>query len=154
MGPPGSKAWAPKDASGKAGPCSAPLLEGQAVADWMKLLFNLAFLGDIVLMLPLRLLALMASSLPRLSLPSHLTAGSAEACRHVPAHNALAPKRRLVLRSDSCAAADWLRMHACGRRTRGAAWLRLPRAWSLPSQQSPGVWPSAGCRRGAAEPIR
>lgn len=154
MGPPGSKAWAPKDASGKAGPCSAPLLEGQAVADWMKLLFNLAFLGDIVLMLPLRLLALMASSLPRLSLPSHLTAGSAEACRHVPAHNALAPKRRLVLRSDSCAAADWLRMHVCGRRTRGAAWLRLPRAWSLPSQQSPGVWPSAGCRRGAAEPIR
>lgn len=154
MGPPGSKAWAPKDASGKAGPCSAPLLEGQAVADWMKLLFNLAFLGDIVLMLPLRLLALMASSLPRLSLPSHLTAGSAEACRHVPAHSALAPKRRLVLRSDSCAAADWLRLHVCGRRTRGAAWLRLPRAWSLPSQQSPGVWPSAGCRRGAAEPIR
>ena len=151
MGAPGSKAWAPKDASGKAGPCSAPLLEEQAVADWMKLPFNLAFLGNIVL--PLRLLALMASSLPRLSLPSHLTAGSAEACRHVPAHSALAPKRRLFLRSDSCATADWLRVHVGGRRTRGAAWLRLPRAWSLPSQQSLGVWPSAGCRRGAAEPI-
>lgn len=153
MGPPGSKAWAPKDASGKAGPCSAPLLEGHAVADWMKVLFNLAFLGGIFLMLPRLLLALMASSLPRLSLPSHLTEGSAEACRHVPAHSALAPKRRLFLRSDSCAAVDWLRVHVGGR-TRGAAWLRLPRAWSLPSQQSPGVWPSEGCRRGAAEKIR
>ena len=154
MGPPGSKAWAPKDASGKAGPCSAPLLEGHAVTDWMKLLFNLAFLGGIFLRLPRLLLALMASSLPRLSLPSHLTEGSAEACRHVPAHSALAPKRRLFLRLDSCAAVDWLRVHVGGRRTRGAAWLRLPRAWSLPSQQSPGVWPSEGCRRGAAEKIR